>query len=197
MRILSGLSSKMVHSAGLHRLCRDASGCTSYVLVRVGDSIELQPESDESLTVEPGVRPTVAGWLETSAGWRRLLMEDDHSFTVASEDGAGAVTILKPGATASDLASYADYPVAGAVVQEGKVDKRPTGEDISNVGQRSRYDFKSVRSVASISEPPFDGMNKAIWLKAIDRTPRVRGNLVVVGAVMNTYKRLKDELKNR
>lgn len=195
MRILSGLSSKMVHSAGLHRLCRDASGCTSYVLVRVGDSIELQPESDESLTVEPGVRPTVAGWLETSAGWRRLLMEDDHSFTVASEDGAGAVTILKPGAAASDIASYADYPVSGTGMSKGAVVS--TTEGISNSVKGSRYDFKAVRSVASISEPPFDGMNKAIWLKAIDRTPRVRGNLVVVGAVMNTYKRLKDELKNR
>ena len=197
MRILSGLSSKMVHSAGLHRLCRDASGCTSYVLVRVGDSIELQPESDELLTVEPGVRPTVAGWLETSAGWRRLLMEDAHSFTVASEDGAGAVTILKPGVSAGVISSYADYPVAGITVNEGNGYDKTTAEGTRSTDKGSRYDFKAVRSVASISEPPFDGMNKAIWLKAIDRTPRVRGNLVVVGAVMNTYKRLKEELKNR
>lgn len=197
MRILSGLSSKMVHSAGLHRLCRDASGCTSYVLVRVGDSIELQPESDEMLTVDPGVRPTVAGWLETSAGWRRLLMEDDRSFTVASEDGAGAVTILKPGVSAGVISSYADYPVAGTASKEDKAGEAAMSKDMPNVDKGSRYDFKAVRSAASISEPPFDGMNKAIWLKAIDRTPRVRGNLVVVGAVMNTYKRLKEEMKNR
>lgn len=195
MRVLSGLSSKVVHSTGLHRLCADACGCTSYVLVRVGDSLELYPESSEVISVEPGVRPTVAGWIETSAGWRRLLMEDARSFTVASEDGAGAVTILKPGAVRGDLASYADYPVAGSASKA----ELPEESVVNNLADKkgSRYDFAAVMSASSISEPPFSGMNKAIWLKAIDKTPRVRGNLVVVGIVLNTYNKLKQELKNR
>lgn len=195
MRVLSGLSSKVVHSTGLHRLCADACGCTSYVLVRVGDSLELYPESSEVISVEPGVRPTVAGWIETSAGWRRLLMEDARSFTVASEDGAGAVTILKPGAVRGDLASYADYPVVGSAPKVELSEEKAANKPADKTG--SRYDFAAVMSASSISEPPFSGMNKAIWLKAIDKTPRVRGNLVVVGIVLNTYNKLKQELKNR